>query len=207
MNDAVAPATIGVYGDWGSGRSTLLRLAQERLSSQDMKDAGVICVWFNSWQFESYDDSKAALLMTAILEEPRRQRGTLEKAKAGIAAFAKRIDWMRGMGMLGKVAIRAKLALVTGGLSEVAKRAMEGELSEASAHGKRAEEYVPLQQSPNNVARVVTSHRANSLSCATDDLQLPHLEPRRVRHSSVRIGDGNSPPVDAQSNVDCHSQL
>ncbi len=123
MNDAVAPATIGVYGDWGSGKSTVLRLAQERLSTQEMTDAGVVCVWFNSWQFESYDDSKAAL-MTAILEELRRQRGTLEKAKAGIAAFAKRIDWMRGMGMIGKVAIRAKLALVTGGLSEVAKGAM-----------------------------------------------------------------------------------
>jgi hypothetical protein len=123
-NDAISPATIGVYGDWGSGKSTVLRLVQERLASQAMKDDGVVCVWFNSWQFESYDDAKAAL-MTAILEELRNQRGTLEKATAGIAAFARRIDWMRGAGLIGKLALRAKLAIATGGISEVTKGAIE----------------------------------------------------------------------------------
>lgn len=116
-DDNVAPVTIGVYGDWGSGKSTVLRLVETELRSKSNQDAGVVCVWFNSWQFETYDDAKAAI-MSAILEELRAQRGALVKAKASILRLAKRVKWFRAAGLAAKGLGRVKLAMVTGGMSE-----------------------------------------------------------------------------------------
>ena len=31
MNRALTPSTIGLYGDWGSGKSSLMKLAQDRI--------------------------------------------------------------------------------------------------------------------------------------------------------------------------------
>jgi predicted KAP-like P-loop ATPase len=116
-DDNLAPMTIGVYGDWGSGKSTVLRLVEAELRSKAKHESGVVCVWFNSWQFETYDDAKAAI-MSAILEELRAQRGTLAKAKTSIAALARRVKWFRAAGLAAKGLGRLKLAIVTGGLSE-----------------------------------------------------------------------------------------
>jgi hypothetical protein len=123
-DDNVAPVTLGVYGDWGSGKSTVLRLVESALTTKAKQDAGVVCVWFNSWQFETYDDAKAAL-MSAILEKLRAERGALEKAKSGLRKLAKRIEWMRLASLAGKTILRAKIALLTAGLSEVAKSTID----------------------------------------------------------------------------------
>jgi hypothetical protein len=58
------PVTIGVLGDWGSGKSSLLYMAEERL-----KESGdYITVLFSPWQYQGYEDVKAAL-MSAVLTE------------------------------------------------------------------------------------------------------------------------------------------
>ena len=40
--------TIGVFGDWGSGKTTLMRAIQNRLD----KSNKVVTVWFNAWRYE-----------------------------------------------------------------------------------------------------------------------------------------------------------
>jgi hypothetical protein len=133
-DDNVAPVTIGVYGDWGSGKSTVLRLVESALTTKGNQDAGIVCVWFNSWQFETYDDAKAAL-MSAILEKLRAERGAFETAKSGLQRLAKRIEWMRLAGLAGMTLVRAKVALLTAGLSEVAKSTIDAVKEGAGADG------------------------------------------------------------------------
>ena len=43
------PFTIGVFGKWGEGKSSVLRQALS-LIDESMSDA--ICVWFNAWQYD-----------------------------------------------------------------------------------------------------------------------------------------------------------
>lgn len=59
------PLTVGVLGDWGSGKSSLLRLTRRELEADP--DRRYLCVSFSPWQFEDYDDVKVALLQ-AILD-------------------------------------------------------------------------------------------------------------------------------------------
>jgi hypothetical protein len=52
------PLTVGVLGDWGSGKTSLLQMAQERLGSTE----GYVTVFFSPWRYEAYEDVKAALM-------------------------------------------------------------------------------------------------------------------------------------------------
>ncbi|TDB88977.1 hypothetical protein E1264_09825 [Actinomadura sp. KC216] len=59
-------------GDWGSGKSSLMKITrQELLKTRDDEDEEspprYLCVPFNPWQYEDFDDVKVALM---IAEQP-----------------------------------------------------------------------------------------------------------------------------------------
>lgn len=56
------PVTVGVLGDWGSGKSSLLNMVADRL----MPSGEYVVVPFSPWRYEAYEDVKAAL-MEAVL--------------------------------------------------------------------------------------------------------------------------------------------
>lgn len=53
------PLTIGITGEWGSGKSSLMNLLQSRVSSE----RGFQTVWFNAWHHQNEEQLLAALLM------------------------------------------------------------------------------------------------------------------------------------------------
>jgi predicted KAP-like P-loop ATPase len=57
------PTTIGVFGDWGSGKSSLLKMIEAELK----QDPSIMCLTFTGWLFEDYEDAKSAL-MGSILD-------------------------------------------------------------------------------------------------------------------------------------------
>jgi predicted KAP-like P-loop ATPase len=64
LNDDLTPSTVGIYGDWGSGKSSLMDMVMADLS----KDEDILCLKFNGWLFEGYEDAKVALI-GSILDE------------------------------------------------------------------------------------------------------------------------------------------
>ena len=69
------PVTIGVFGDWGGGKTSIMKMLErdlepenwqkESVERQNYENAAVI--YFNGWQFEGYDDAKAAILSSVLL--------------------------------------------------------------------------------------------------------------------------------------------
>lgn len=118
-DESVLPITIGVFGDWGSGKSSILQIVKENFDEEDNKDS--LCIYFNGWTFEGYDDAKAALL-NSILKELEYNKKVSDEVKDAVKEKAKKlwksVDWMRGAGMLLKnVALPAVSAYFTGGIS------------------------------------------------------------------------------------------
>jgi KAP family P-loop domain len=79
------PLTAGVLGDWGSGKTSLMRMAQERLDADD----GYLTVFFSPWRYEAYEDVKAALIDTilnrlerAIPEDESEKRTILDRLRS-----------------------------------------------------------------------------------------------------------------------------
>ncbi|MHB1468291.1 MAG: KAP family P-loop NTPase fold protein [Solirubrobacteraceae bacterium] len=69
------PVTVGVAGEWGSGKSSLMRLAGRRLGSDEHRGR-FLCVEFSPWRYEDSEDVKAALMATVMdaLDEHIRDR-------------------------------------------------------------------------------------------------------------------------------------
>lgn len=128
-NPRLLPTTIGIFGDWGSGKSSLVQMVHAELA----KDPDTLCIVFNGWLFEGYDDAKAALMGT-ILDELRDKRGAATKAGALFTRLVKKVDWLRLVGLAAKGYVRIKAAVATGGGSEAAlalvKDASEGDPEE-----------------------------------------------------------------------------
>ena len=94
------PTTVGVYGHWGSGKSSLLKMAQK--SVEDEVD-GVLCINFNGWLFEGYDDAKSALMDT-LLDAIAKETQSNEDVKSTLSKLSKRVNWMRVALAGGKLA-------------------------------------------------------------------------------------------------------
>ena len=136
-NENLLPATLGVFGDWGGGKSTLIEMVKARLSTQEEKDAGVVVLSFNGWLFEGYEGAKTALMGT-ILEELQEHETFINKAteegKKLWKSLMRRVDWLKATLGVGKLAGGllshghfAPLLLISGGadLAGIAKEALE----------------------------------------------------------------------------------
>ncbi|MFC6439816.1 P-loop NTPase fold protein [Bowmanella sp. JS7-9] len=90
------PISVGVFGDWGAGKSTILELTKSALAD-DEED--YIQVSFDAWMFQGYDDAKAALLetiATTLVKRAEADKSLSAKAKD----FASRVNKIRLMGLL-----------------------------------------------------------------------------------------------------------
>ena len=59
------PLTVGVYGAWGSGKTSFMRMLQDRLDPQD-PDARTLPIWFDAWRYNQEDALWRALLLGVI---------------------------------------------------------------------------------------------------------------------------------------------
>lgn len=85
-----APVTIGVHGDWGAGKSSVLKMTEAAFAD----DKRTLCLWFNGWTFEGFDDAKTVVMET-IVDELRRARPTSAKVAEAAGKVLKRIDWLK----------------------------------------------------------------------------------------------------------------
>jgi hypothetical protein len=58
------PFTIGVFGEWGNGKTSLMRMTESNLK----KSPHVITVWFNAWRYEKEEHPIVPLVGTIVRE-------------------------------------------------------------------------------------------------------------------------------------------
>ena len=104
------PLSIGVSGNWGTGKSSLVKMIGKTLKEDDSDEHQFVFLEFNAWLYQGYDDARIALLQSVadclLLEAENRKTG-FEKAKD----FAKRINWLK----IGKLLAPAATGAVLGG--------------------------------------------------------------------------------------------
>jgi len=84
------PITVGVHGDWGAGKSSVLEMVEAVLEA----DKDVLCLKFNGWRFQGFEDAKLAL-MEGVVEGLLEKRPFLTKATASVKEVFHRIDLLK----------------------------------------------------------------------------------------------------------------
>jgi predicted KAP-like P-loop ATPase len=101
------PLSMGISGNWGVGKSSLMKLLRNSLEERDEIDTRF--VEFNAWLYQNYDDARAALMeaITAVVVEQAIEKkdtlpkSVLEKAKG----LLKRVKKLRLLGLAGSAAV------------------------------------------------------------------------------------------------------
>ncbi|EMX1425568.1 NTPase KAP [Escherichia coli] len=104
------PVTIGVHGDWGAGKSSVLEMIEAGFSEKD----DVLCLKFNGWRFQGFEDAKIALI-EGIVSGLVEKRPTLKKVEGAIKDVFRSIDWLKVAKRAGGLALTAFTGVPTPG--------------------------------------------------------------------------------------------
>lgn len=113
-NKAMLPISVGVFGTWGTGKSTVLALAEQQLKASKPEP---LLVKFDAWLYQGFDDAKAALMdvvASSLYEAAKGNESLLEK----IGNFSKRINYFRALGLAADFGIGMAFGIPPGLLTK-----------------------------------------------------------------------------------------
>ena len=102
------PVTIGVHGDWGAGKSSILEMIEMGMAGHER----ALCLKFNGWRFQGFEDAKIALI-EGIVTGLVQNRSLLTKAGETVKEVFKRINWLKVARHAGGLAVTAVTGLPT----------------------------------------------------------------------------------------------
>ncbi len=87
IQDCDTPMTIAIQGDWGSGKTSMMKLIDSNLDSK------VCSIWFNTWQYSQFNfgDQLAISLMNKMLISLGDKSPEVKKIVDGVLGFTKKI--------------------------------------------------------------------------------------------------------------------
>lgn len=103
------PMTISIQGTWGTGKTSLMQIVQEKLEA----DQKTKCIWFNTWQFSQFnmDSELAVSLLSCLIEELTLSAEKKEKVNRTTQA----IRVAQTVGKISKEALLAYIDSTIGG--------------------------------------------------------------------------------------------
>ncbi len=115
--DAMLPISLGVFGGWGSGKSSILRLISRALDAQGGEGRHFIKVNFDAWLFQGYDDARAALMEVVartILDQVKENETTAAK----VVRILRRVNYLRAIGTAADIGASIALGIPPLGLGK-----------------------------------------------------------------------------------------
>ena len=99
--DNKTPLVIGIYGPWGSGKTTLMQTVLSYFRKiDDYKDKdhfrNIKTVWFQAWKYKEEEEILAALIEEIF--KAMKKDGFFENCKAQIETLVKKFDTLKFIG-------------------------------------------------------------------------------------------------------------
>lgn len=104
LDPGMRPVSVGIFGTWGTGKSSLLNLIEADLTKH--AQGGVIVIRFDAWLYQGFDDARAALMdviARALYEKAKEDEGIIGLAKRLLA----RVNTVRTLGLAIEVTAAA----------------------------------------------------------------------------------------------------
>jgi len=113
------PISIGVSGNWGAGKSSMVKMIGESLKKKDEakedSEKDYVFLEFNAWLYQGYDDARTALLqaVTDKLLEESKKREPAKNFTEKVKEFSERVNWLQ----IAKLLIPLSIGLLPGGVA------------------------------------------------------------------------------------------
>ena len=126
------PISVGVHGDWGAGKSSVLEMIEAGFEGEEK----VLCLKFNGWRFQGFEDAKIALI-EGIVSGLVEKRPALTKAGEAVKDIYRRIDWLKVAKKAGGLAFTAFSGIPSPDQIQTIVGTLEGVLGDPTKLAKR----------------------------------------------------------------------
>jgi len=89
IHTSETPLTIGIYGKWGSGKTSLMRISESLLKKREE----IKTIWFDAWKFDKSHDLRVALIHN-VLRSIHQDKKTETKIREMAGDLIKRVNWI-----------------------------------------------------------------------------------------------------------------
>lgn len=124
MRDRLDPVAVGVFGDWGSGKSTVLEIIGSDLAVDGRQEDGddseaaskVVLVPTRPWEYDPKVDPKATLIdevLSGVRVAAEERKSGLGQIADKFEALAARIKWSKAITMVADSALTLSLPKVS----------------------------------------------------------------------------------------------
>ena len=138
--------TIGVYGQWGSGKSSMLKQIKNSLNNNKSDDSPLVTVWFNPWQFVSEEHLIIPFFHTLIATlQKEAKESTIKSITDKLSVFLEKVVNVP-LALLYGMEGDFKIPLLLKAKFSFSKMMDQQEEKEAAIDKKAAEKYETAMQ-------------------------------------------------------------
>jgi hypothetical protein len=115
LDDGLDPVALGVSGQWGSGKTTVLRLIEKELKARTSDESKILVVVTDPWRYDPSVGAKESVIsevLDALSTELESRATPGNKALDLAKRLSKRIDWAKAVRLAATTSLTLQLPKV-----------------------------------------------------------------------------------------------